>query len=296
MRPLLILALITILSPFLLFGNEKTNLANQLFNLYTLQIDQGGYELRFNNLWPSVEAQILGENEVTEETQILLNNLKNKILEDAMENLKSEEFKGDLLNVYMSIFSEREIKALLNFYSSQEGKDILKKSNELYTALYTLLDKYTTSTFNVHRDDIEKLVTIIKFQNVENPKLLGDSFLENNECISAITLYEIALKNDSNDPELLNNLAWALITCSNEKYYDPQRAIQLSEQALKLKETSYILDTLATAYAETGNFSKSVEILQYILSNSVRFRIDNKHLPYYQDCLTVYQNHETCLE
>ncbi len=64
--------------------------------------------------------------------------------------------------------------------------------------------------------------------------------------------------------ELVNNLAWLLATCHDEKYRNPQRAIQFAERACKLTNYSdpAILDTMAAAYACAGNFSQAVVFSQ----------------------------------
>jgi len=59
-----------------------------------------------------------------------------------------------------------------------------------------------------------------------------------------------ALKPDM--PDMLNNLAWLLATCSDDTLRDGKEAVECAERACKLtmnKQTGYI-GTLAAAYAE----------------------------------------------
>ena len=64
--------------------------------------------------------------------------------------------------------------------------------------------------------------------------------------------------NDSNDPHALNELAWKLAT--SDAYRDGKRAIQLARKAceLTLYQNAHIVDTLAAAYAEAGDFDAAI--------------------------------------
>ncbi len=63
-----------------------------------------------------------------------------------------------------------------------------------------------------------------------------------------------------NDPAIANDLAWRLATSKDAELRDGSRAVQLAERASSLAEHEdpYFLDTLAAAYAETGQFEKAV--------------------------------------
>jgi tetratricopeptide (TPR) repeat protein len=58
-----------------------------------------------------------------------------------------------------------------------------------------------------------------------------------------------------------NNLGWLLATCPDERYRDGKQALENAGKACQLvggKNWHYI-DTLAAAYAESGNFQKAKE-------------------------------------
>lgn len=59
----------------------------------------------------------------------------------------------------------------------------------------------------------------------------------------------------------LNNLAWLWAAKKEAKYHDPEEAIRLAKQACELSNYKYpgILDTLAVAYAASGNFPEAVK-------------------------------------
>jgi tetratricopeptide (TPR) repeat protein len=58
--------------------------------------------------------------------------------------------------------------------------------------------------------------------------------------------------------EAANNLAWTLATCHDPAIRDPAEAIQLIEVIALASSESWLLDTLAAAYAAAGNFERAV--------------------------------------
>jgi len=58
-----------------------------------------------------------------------------------------------------------------------------------------------------------------------------------------------------------NNLAWLLATCPDASLRDGSRAVELARKAEQLAGSSHpeVLDTLAAAYAEAGQFSEAIE-------------------------------------
>ena len=63
------------------------------------------------------------------------------------------------------------------------------------------------------------------------------------------------------DPGILNNLAWALATSTFDELRDGNRAIKLAEKAAEITDykEAYILSTLASAYAEVGDFEQAIQ-------------------------------------
>lgn len=57
------------------------------------------------------------------------------------------------------------------------------------------------------------------------------------------------------------NLAWILATCPNPVYRDGQRAIEIIRGLLEIdnQDNPLLLDTLAAAYAETGQFQRAID-------------------------------------
>ncbi|MBL9131419.1 MAG: rhomboid family intramembrane serine protease [Verrucomicrobiaceae bacterium] len=65
----------------------------------------------------------------------------------------------------------------------------------------------------------------------------------------------------NSDPALTNRLAWLLATCPDEHIRNGRRAVELARQACEDTdwENASLLDTLAAAYAENGDFSEAMK-------------------------------------
>jgi serine/threonine protein kinase/Flp pilus assembly protein TadD len=65
---------------------------------------------------------------------------------------------------------------------------------------------------------------------------------------------------EGGEPQALNALAWFLATCSDAELRDGPTAVGLAEKAVRAtdRKDAMILDTLAAAYAETGQFPKAI--------------------------------------
>ena len=81
---------------------------------------------------------------------------------------------------------------------------------------------------------------------------------------TAIQRYREALNVDSNNPVVLNNLAWILATASKPELRNGEEAVRLATKAVALtdRRLPLFIETLAAAYAEAGQFSKAAQIAQ----------------------------------
>ncbi|QDT32714.1 tetratricopeptide repeat protein [Thalassoglobus polymorphus] len=80
----------------------------------------------------------------------------------------------------------------------------------------------------------------------------------------AILILEGLVNESTTDPILMNELAWNLIVCDDKSLRNAPRAISLAKAACEQSnfENPNIVSTLASAYAEHGEFEKAVETLQ----------------------------------
>jgi tetratricopeptide (TPR) repeat protein len=77
----------------------------------------------------------------------------------------------------------------------------------------------------------------------------------------AVGDYTEAIRLDPGLASAYNGLAWLLATCPDSKYRDGKKAVQYAMKACELSKWKNhgFLDTLAAAYAETGDFAEAVK-------------------------------------
>ena len=85
---------------------------------------------------------------------------------------------------------------------------------------------------------------------------------EKGDYARAVQLWERALKDKDLSPrhkaKVLNNLAWTMATCTDEKIRDGRKAVAYAEQALAMEKVSALMDTYAAALAEAGRYDDAV--------------------------------------
>jgi tetratricopeptide (TPR) repeat protein len=74
----------------------------------------------------------------------------------------------------------------------------------------------------------------------------------------AIADYNEAIRLDPKDAANLNSLAWLLATCPDAKVRDGKRAVELAFKGAAVDKSANMMDTVAAAYAEAGNFEEAV--------------------------------------
>ncbi len=97
-------------------------------------------------------------------------------------------------------------------------------------------------------------------KDAQTQMLRGIAFSELGEYERALLDLEEALSAAPKDAEANNSLAWTLATAAVPGFRDGKRAIALARTACELTQwrDPGLLDTLAAAYAEAGNFAEAV--------------------------------------
>jgi len=150
----------------------------------------------------------------------------------------------------------------------QEDRSVIKKHNRKVSTALTLYLVAMVSTgfilWKMPTDMLggttgEKFIeAVIRHKikgdplNVVWHQLMGDLQYNSRSYEQAVTAYESALGLSPDNADVLNNLAWLLLTAEEKGVLDPVRALDLAKQAARLKPAAYILDTLATAYWMNG--------------------------------------------
>jgi tetratricopeptide (TPR) repeat protein len=104
---------------------------------------------------------------------------------------------------------------------------------------------------------------------------------------AAIAEYETALRLKPDYIEAENNLAWLLGTSSEASLRNGARALDLARDAARLSDYNdpHVLDTLAAAFAETGQFAEAIKVAEQaiqlapaqtnaVLADAVRLRLE----------------------
>jgi tetratricopeptide (TPR) repeat protein len=98
-------------------------------------------------------------------------------------------------------------------------------------------------------------------KNAEALQARADANLSISKQKEAIEDYEKSLKLEGDNTGVLNNLAWVMATSPEADLRNGKRAIELATKACELTkyEKPHIISTLASAYAEAGDWDNAVK-------------------------------------
>jgi tetratricopeptide (TPR) repeat protein len=161
------------------------------------------------------------------------------------------------------------------------------KAVDIYNELLDLLAEENFS------DRPEEVQRGIELERQATWRARGDAYLSLGKHKEAIedynkvleihqNLQEGAIQEDQDkvpdDEHVLNNLAWVLATSPVDELRDGKRAIELATKAAEASEykEAYILSTLASAYAETGDFENATKWIQKAMEINQQERETNE--------------------
>lgn len=98
-------------------------------------------------------------------------------------------------------------------------------------------------------------------QNLLALRARGDALLSVGRHADAVKDYNAALKIEPEHSGVLNNLAWVLATSPRDNVRNGKRSVELGTKACEVTEYKepHILSTLASGYAETGDFETAIK-------------------------------------
>jgi len=130
----------------------------------------------------------------------------------------------------------------------------------------------------------------IDAENVEGHRLRGSVYENRHDYINAWLDYQAALNIEPDNPYLCNALAWLLATCPDPEIRDGRKAVTLARKACELNDWSFAfpIDTLAAAYAESGDFEQAVKYQELALNQND----DQNEQPGMEQRLGLYQRHQ----
>jgi hypothetical protein len=119
------------------------------------------------------------------------------------------------------------------------------------------LPVYTNISFSVEDESVYPVKP-----RVAGEMQLADRSQMDGDIQDAIQHYRKALDMDSNDPVVLNNLAWILTTASEPELRDGKEAVRLATRAVELTDSRrpLFIGTLAAACAQAGQFPEAVKM------------------------------------
>lgn len=90
---------------------------------------------------------------------------------------------------------------------------------------------------------------------------LASRYVEKRDYAKAIKDYEEAISLDPHDLWIRNYLSWLLATCPKDGVRDGKRAVEHATKACELMKWGHpaVLDTLAAAHAECGDFKEAIK-------------------------------------
>jgi tetratricopeptide (TPR) repeat protein len=148
----------------------------------------------------------------------------------------------------------------------QEAVELWKKAIDLkdqeYPEALRAIVKVLTAE-EKFAESVDYLKTAIRLQprDVESIFLLGICYSSTDRPADAIKTLREGIRLAPNQPDIGNSLAWLLATTQQDDLRDGAEAVRLAEHFHNQAKEPLpkLMDTLAAAYAEVGDFDKAVE-------------------------------------
>jgi tetratricopeptide (TPR) repeat protein len=119
---------------------------------------------------------------------------------------------------------------------------------------------------------------------------IGDANFQRDDNEAALTAYENALSLDPDNVVLMNNLAWQYAAHPDYAFRDGKKAVEWAQRAAEntQHENTAVLDTLAAAHAENGDFDAAIKTIQTAIALATGKRQEELAKKYEQN-LRLYE-------
>ena len=116
-------------------------------------------------------------------------------------------------------------------------------------------------------DDLNRAIELAA-ENFEAYTHRGNILAELGDYKQAVRDFHQALRLNPESADAYRSIAWLLATCPDERFRNPQKALNAAEQASKLSAPGdpFILEAQAAAYACAGEFDQAVQFQQEAVS------------------------------
>ncbi|MBN1764363.1 MAG: sulfatase-like hydrolase/transferase [Sedimentisphaerales bacterium] len=127
---------------------------------------------------------------------------------------------------------------------------------------------------------------------------LAEAYMQKHNLTKAVEHWKITIALQPGHADALNNLAWSMAAYPEEEFYNPKTAVQLARRALETVkgDPPHLLDTLAIAYAASGNFTEAIDTAKKAYNSAVSLKQDqlareiNSRLLGYQEGIPYQEN------
>jgi hypothetical protein len=115
----------------------------------------------YEQVFPQVKQMVLQQLQqldVAPEQSPLVNNLLNKMFDLMKEELSWEKMKEDFIQLYLSVYTEEELQALIKFYESPVGQKMIAKTPLLMQQTMAISQKHTANLMPKIQKMVSELV------------------------------------------------------------------------------------------------------------------------------------------
>lgn len=153
--------------------------------------------------------------------------------------------------------------SLIKHHHRKVGTGLLLFTTVLVAALFAVQHISFDEDMNAYEEKYIRADLLYDANQEENPGhwlfFAGNFLLEKNYEKRATIAFDLAQELEPQQPDILNNFSWLLLTSKDITLRNPERALSMAKKAAAIKPSGHILDTLATAWWANGFAEEAVK-------------------------------------